>query len=270
MTGPERPDPAHDPSSPAASPSAAFLRALAARPLDMGTLIEQLHRPVHDEDSLIDLMHRASHQAVSLVDDVDWAGVTAQFAGPPFTAASTNRRVMIVDEGQYGQGDGPCLQAMRTDRPVSMTSDQVAAQWPELVQAARDAGVRAFHAEPLHARHHTVGCLNMYSATTGGLQNPDPDLLLVLTEYLDRGLTDYAAAQPGEPDAHRLQQALRTRYTVNQAIGVLMATHGITADQARSNFHHRLTQTSATPEDLAHHIFTEHVDPTYRTDPEPC
>jgi len=71
-------------------------------------------------NSLIDLMFRASHEAVRLVDDVDWAGVTAQFAGPAFTAASTDRRVMIVDEGQYGQGDGPCLQALRTDRPVSI------------------------------------------------------------------------------------------------------------------------------------------------------
>jgi hypothetical protein len=256
-------------SEPAAAPSAAFLRALAAHPAEMAGLIEELHRRVHDEDSLIDLMFRASREAVRLVDDVDWAGVTAQFAGPPFTAASTDRRVMVVDEGQYGQGDGPCLQALRTGRPVSMTSEQVADRWPILAQAVRAAGVRAFHAEPLHARHHPVGCLNMYSATSGGLQDPDPDLLVVLTEYLDRGLTDYSAAQPGEPDAHRLQQALRTRFTVNQAIGVLMATHGITADLARANFRQRLRQTpDASAEQVAGDIIT-HYTATNQADPEP-
>jgi len=36
----------------------------------------------------------------------------------------------------------------------------------------------------------------MYSATTGGLQDPDPDLLVVLNGYLDRGLTDYSAPNP--------------------------------------------------------------------------
>ena len=251
MTGPRQSNAAHDPPT----PSAAFLRALAARPLDMARLIEELHRRVHDEDSLIDLMYRASHEAVRLVDDVDWAGVTAQFAGPAFTAASTDRRVMVVDEGQYGQGDGPCLQAMRTDQPVSMTSEQVTERWPILAAAAREAGVRAFHAEPLHARQHPVGSLNMYSATAGGLQDPDPDLLVVLTEYLDRGLTDYSAAQPGEPDAYRLQETLRIRFTVNQAIGVLMATHGITADQARTSFHQRLAENpDTTPEQAALHI----------------
>lgn len=203
MTG-QHPEPADDPSStppatPPSTPSAAFLRALAAHPLDMARLIEELHRRVHDEDSLIDLMYRATQEAVRLVDDVDWAGVTAQFSGPPFTAASTNRRVMIVDEGQYGQGDGPCLQAMRTDQVITMTSDQVAQRWPVLNQAVRAAGVQAFHAEPLHARQHPVGCLNLYSATHGGLQNPDPDLLVVLTEYLNRGLTDYSATNPANP-----------------------------------------------------------------------
>jgi ANTAR domain len=214
-------------------------------------------------------MYRASYEAVRLVDDVDWAGVTAQFAGPAFTAASTHRRVMIVDEGQYGQGDGPCLQALRTDRPVSMTIEQVVDQWPILAAAAREAGVRAFHAEPLHARHRAVGCLNMYSATTGGLQDPDPDLLVVLTEYLDRGLADYSAAQPGEPDAHRLQETLRVRFTVNQALGVLMATHGITADQAGASFQQRLAETPDTsPEQVALDIITENTNTPNPADPE--
>jgi hypothetical protein len=264
MTGSELP-PTHGSSeSPAVESSAAFLRALAARPLQVAALVEELHRRVRDEDSLIDLMYRASHVAVRLVDDVDWAGVTAQFAGPAFTAASTDRRVMVVDEGQYGQGDGPCLQAMRTDRPVSMTSEQVADRWPVLASAIRDVGVRAFHAEPLHARDHPVGSLNLYCGTAGGLQDPDPDLLAVLTDYLDRGLTDYSAAQPGEPNAHHLQQALRARFTVNQAVGVLMASHGITAEQALISLQQRVAETSGTPEHVARDIITEH---TATTDP---
>ncbi len=270
----ETPPPADDPtSSQSDGPSPAFLRALAARPEDMARLIEELHRRVHDEDSLIDLMHRTSHEAVRLIDDVDWAGVTAQFAGPPFTAASTNRRVMIVDEGQYGQGDGPCLQAMRTDRAVTMTSEQVAERWSTLADAVQAAGVQAFHAEPLHARRLPVGCLNMYSATAGGLQDPDPDVLSVLTEYLDRGLTDYSAAQPGEPDAYRLQEALRTRFLANQAIGVLMATHGITADEARADFTRQLAAAPGTIEQLARAIIARATiappDGPNRADPLP-
>ena len=93
---------------------------------------------------------------------------------------------------------------------------------------------------------------------------------LEMQVYLDRGLTDYSASQPGEPDAHRLQQVLRTRFTVNQAIGVLMATHGITADLARAGFHQRLGRTAyASAEQVARDIINQHTPGTEQTDTGP-
>jgi hypothetical protein len=194
--------------------------------------------------------------------------VTAQFAGPPFTAANTDHRVLIVDEGQYGQGDGPCLQAMHTDRAVTMTRDEVTDRWPVLAVATRAAGVRAFHAEPLHARGRAVGSLNLYSATHGGLRDPDPDVLTVLTGYLDRGLTDYSAAQPGEPDAHRLQQILRRRQVINQAVGALMAAHGISAAEALQSLVEQAGENSPL-EQFARQVITRHTRSTGMDHPDP-
>jgi GAF domain-containing protein len=220
-----RGDPDQDRMSPA------LLRALAAHPEQMADLIHALHRRVHDEESLLDLMGRASREAVRLITDTHWAGVTAQFAGTPFTAAHTDDRVLIVDEGQYGQGDGPCLTAMRLDQQVAMTIDEFRGRWPQLAHAADTAGVKAFLAEPLHARDRAVGSLNLYSARPQGLR-PDPDVLTVLTDYLDRGLTDYSATQPGEDRALYLQQTLRNRSLIDHATGILMATHDLTPAQA--------------------------------------
>lgn len=212
--------------------SAALLRALAAHPEQMADLMEALHRRVVDEDSLLDLMGRASREAVRLLDDANWAGVTAQFAGTPFTAAHTDDKVLVVDEGQYGQGDGPCLTAMRENRDVAMTADEVQDLWPHLAAIADTAGVRAFLAKPLHARERAVGSLNLYSARAQGLRTPDPDVVTVLTEYLDRGLTDYSAAQPGEQQALRIRQRLLERQTIHSAVGVLMARHDLSAADA--------------------------------------
>ena len=51
---------------------------------------------------------------------------------------------------------------------------------------------------------------------------------------------------------------LRIRFTVNQAIGVLMATHGITADQARTIIQHRLADNpDITPEQAALDIIAD-------------
>ena len=113
--------------SPAASPpeSAALIRALAAHPEQMANLIEALHRRALDADALLNLMGRIAREAVRLLAGVGWAGITAQFDGPPLTAASTDTRVLIVDERQYLADDGPCLRAMRTGVTVAMTRQQV-------------------------------------------------------------------------------------------------------------------------------------------------
>jgi hypothetical protein len=238
--------------------SAAMTRALAAHPTDMARLTTELRRRVSDEDSLIDLMHRSSREAVRMLSGVDWAGVTAQFAGSPFTAAHTEQLVLVVDEGQYGQGDGPCLQALRTGRAVTMSSEEVSARWPLLDRAVRAAGVRSFHAQPLHARNHAVGCLNLYGGKPGTL-NPDPDLLAVLTEYLDRGLTDYSARQPTDTDPAQLHDMLRIRLRINQAVGVLMAVHGIDATTARDLLDQEAGDTEQPLAEIAGAIIRRHT-----------
>ena len=188
----------------------------------MVELMLTLHRRVHDEDSLLDLLARAAREAVRLIDDADWAGVTLRFAGEPFTAAHTDRRVLIVDQGQYGQGDGPCLAAMRTDQWVAVTGTETRPRWPHLARIAETAGVRAYLATPLHAGNRAIGSLNLYSARAEGLRTPDPDVLTVLTGYLDRGLTDYSAAHPAQDGGLTVQQLLRDRRVITHAVDIVV------------------------------------------------
>jgi GAF domain-containing protein len=256
MTIPGRPAPAPDDWPVAVS--AALLRALTAHPEQMADLIEALKRRVVDEDSLVELMTRAAREAVRLIQDTHWAGVTAQFAGIPVTAAHTEERVLVVDEGQYGQGDGPCLAAIRLDRPVAMTIEQVRKRWPGLARIADTAGVRSFLAEPLHVRDRAVGSLNLYSARAGGLRTPDPDIVTVLTGYLDRGLTDYSAAQPGEPQAVQLRQHLLDRQLIDTAVGLLMVQHAVSAAVAADLLEHNAARQGCAVRQAAADLITAH------------
>jgi hypothetical protein len=105
-------------------------------------------------------------------------------------------------------------------------------RWPSLARIADTVGVRSFLAEPLHVRDRPAGSLNLYSARTGGLRTPDPDIVTVLTGYLDRGLTDYSAAQPGEHQAVALRQRLLDQQLIATAVGLLMQRHSSSAAAA--------------------------------------
>ncbi len=213
-------------------PTPALLRSLAANPPIMADLIGALHRRVRDAPSLVDLMGRAAREAVRLLPGVHWAGVTAQFGGRPFTGTSTDPRVLVVDESQYSTDDGPCLRAMRTDTPVSMTVAEVTATWPVLGTAASQAGIRSFLAVPLHVDGEPFGAFNLYSAEpTADLV--DPDVLAVLTEYLDRGLTAFRNLDLQPTVEAALRTAVDGWVVVEQAVVVLMNGHGFTADYAR-------------------------------------
>lgn len=213
--------------------SAAWTRAEAANPVLVADLTLELDRRVHDEDSLLDLMNRASSEAVRILTPTSSAGVTAQFAGDPFTAAYTDGAALLIDEGQYDQNDGPCLRAMRTGESVVMSLAAVSDAWPEVAEAARSVGVASFRAEPLHVAQRSVGSLNLYSDSAAGLGHVDADLLTVVTDFLGQGLTDFSVIYPGEVQAYLLRAVVYRRDLISQAVGVLMAQHATDPAQAR-------------------------------------
>jgi transcriptional regulator with GAF, ATPase, and Fis domain len=211
--------------------SPALMQALAAHPEQMADLVGTLDGRVLDVETLLDLMGRICRAAVRLLDGVGWAGITAQFDGPPLTAAHTDRRVLIVDEHQYQLDDGPCLQAMRTNTVVAMTAAQIGQQWPKLGLAARQNGVHTVLAVPLEANDRPVGALNLYSPNDT-TTSPDADVLRVLTEYASRGLADFQNSEPHPDREEVLRRALARWSTVEQAIAILMHVHGFDNDYA--------------------------------------
>jgi hypothetical protein len=221
---------------------------------------------VHDGDSLLDLLERVCRAAVRSLRDVHWAGVTARFAGAPFTAAHTEQRVLVVDRAQYAQGDGPALTAMRTDRKTAATVEHARRRWPLLAGAAAAAGVRSFLSEPLHAGGRTVGSLNLYSDRPGGLrtQELDPAPLSVLAAYLDRWLADYHAGRPGADGATRSQSILRDRRTVHHAITVLTAARGLTAPAAAAALYRRANDRGMPVRRIADEVIHHHDTTRHR------
>ncbi|SDP28743.1 ANTAR domain-containing protein [Nakamurella panacisegetis] len=249
-------------TSPPASPpeSAALMRALAAHPLEMAHLVHALHRRALDADMLLDLMGRIGREAVRLLPDVGWAGITAQFDGPPMTASHTDTRVLIVDERQYQAQDGPCLRATHTGMAVAMTATELSRVWPQLAQVARQVGVQAILALPLFANGRSVGALNLYSSRSL-VPTPDLDLLIVLTEYAGRGLTDFQNSDPAPSADEVLRRTVADWVEVERAIEVLTRTYGFGVDWAREVLIDLAQDWGRTVSDQAAHVISDNPAP---------
>lgn len=173
--------------------------------------------------------------ASTAVSGCEWAAITSWPAGrEPRTLVSTGEVAQAVDDLQYRLGDGPCLTASGDDAPVWAPDLAAETRWPSFCAATQAEtpvrGVLSFHlADEPHR-----GALNLYA------DEPDAfDAQAVNTGALfathARVLMIHAAAAN---QAHHLTQALSSSRQIGAAVGILMAAHKVTADDAFEMLRH--------------------------------
>lgn len=246
------------PASP--SESAELIRALAAHPDQMATLIQALHGRAVTSEALLDAMGRLSREAVRILGGVDRAGVIARLDGPAVTVAGTDHRVLMLDDRQFSDGDGPGLQAVRTGAVVAMDVTQLAVAWPVLAHTALRAGIGGVMAVPIHLDSTPVGALNLYSASPA-VPTPDPDLLTVLTEYAQQNLSDFITYHPPPVAAAALHAAVAQWTVVEHAIRLLRELYGFGNDYALDVLTDQAHDWNRTLPDQAAHVIANLTPP---------
>jgi GAF domain-containing protein len=180
------------------------------------------------------VLQRSVEQVVQAVPGADMASVSIlrDDSTTAETVASSSERVWAVDDDQYAAGDGPCLEAARTGRIVRVGVEQATERWPEFARSARAAGVASYLSAPLHVDKEFAGSLNLYSEQAHGFGDLDEALLRLYTTAADAAIANARRYAQARDLATQLSQALDSRAVIDQARGILMATHGIDADQA--------------------------------------
>jgi hypothetical protein len=73
-----------------------------------------------DASRVDDLLARIVQLAVTMIGPAQYASVTAERDGAPTTVAMTNELALEVDEAQYNEAAGPCLDALDSGVPLSV------------------------------------------------------------------------------------------------------------------------------------------------------
>jgi transcriptional regulator with GAF, ATPase, and Fis domain len=201
-------------------------------PTMLGKMLVTAGRSIADEDDLLTLLQRVAGIAQEVIDGADSAGVTIDFGGRTYTAVHTDQRTLQVDDDQYDAGDGPCLHAARTGTTVLVDATAAVDRWPRFAAAAAAEGIYSFLAAPLHAAGQPLGSFNLYGRTRSAFDTLDGEILDLLTATVSRTIGDFARFRSASDVAESIERALATRGPIDQAKGMLMAIHGIDADQA--------------------------------------
>ncbi|MDQ6695880.1 MAG: GAF and ANTAR domain-containing protein [Actinomycetota bacterium] len=193
-----------------------------------------LHRPLGSQGSLQDELDRIAHLARDMVAHVNHVGITILDGDTPSTAAASDPEALTLDEAQYQLGDGPCLTAHRQMQPVEVLSMAEDERWPRFTDTALAHGVHGSLSMPLTAEGESIGALNMYASTVGPFTDADRQKVESFAEQASIALANALSFLRVTELTEQLREALQTRDVIGQAKGVLMARHGITAEEAFS------------------------------------
>ncbi|GAB3586814.1 GAF and ANTAR domain-containing protein [Amycolatopsis endophytica] len=212
-------------------------QAPLARLDDVTAALENLRGGIDEEEPLDAVLQRLAETAVNAISDADAVSVTVLDETGPHTAAITHDDLIGIDQAQYTAGEGPCLLAVRTHEPVRAVSKPDGG-WPAFAAAAQECGVLAYLAVPLllgtgnQDGEELVGSLNLYSRVDGAFDPFDQKLMRLFTGAASAAISNARRWYHARQQIRHLENALTSRAEIDQAKGVLMAVHGISATEA--------------------------------------
>jgi GAF domain-containing protein len=159
-------------------------------------------------------------------------GLTVCRDGQAFTAAGSDAFAAQIDEIQYESDQGPCLDAIRTGQAIKVDDLAGEARWELFRPRALAHGAVSSLSHPLAVSGQVVAALNLYATRRGAFGPTDRTLAETLAEHCTAALAVILRQAEQTLVQQQLDDAMRSRSVIDQAIGILMAQRRCTAGQA--------------------------------------
>ena len=211
---------------------------IQADELDLQAALTGLATMVADAYTVDEMLSQVAQFAVQSIPGADGAGVT--LIHPPGRQglriqawSVTADFVRDIDILQYDEAhEGPCITSMETGRVAvsgSLGSDR---RWPRFGGRVARMGVHSALALPLTIGEQVIGGINSYAHTRDAFTE---HAVALGTQFSAPAAVSVYNAQLLASTRQRttqLQEALRTRAVIDQAIGIVRSRSGGTAEEA--------------------------------------
>ena len=204
------------------------------RATEAGEALERLGRLSLRELSMESLLQSMADLTKRVMPGDAEASVTLLIKSTPHTVVDTGPLALDLDEAQYDRGDGPCLHTARNGVSVEIGDTRVDDRWPDYAGYVAEHGVLSVLAVPLilAGEEQVAGSLNIYARAAEAFDEASREVAT--------GFAPYAAVAAGTVQAYRgaretadnLHRALESQAVIEQAKGILIERHRLTADQA--------------------------------------
>ncbi len=213
------------------------------------------------QDDIASTQDEVCRIATRAVPGADGASITSFTDAGPKASAASDDWGRSLDELQFVEHEGPCLDCLRTGNVFRVRDLASDPRWPNWAPRAVEQGARSVISLPMTAEGRRVGALNLYSREPDAFDAEAASVAEIISAHAGLA-TQVAAAFFAHRDlGQQLRAAMASREVIEQAKGVLIATRRIPAEEAFQALVGMSQHTNRKLRDVAQALVDEHSRP---------
>lgn len=201
-------------------------------PIDPTGALGELSAALTSGTDMAEILDDVVHLVQKHLPGAEQSSITLIRGTKAATAASTGPLPIALDEIQYEQGYGPCLDAGRNDEILHVDDMATEQRWPQYTPLAIRHGVHSSLSLPLPVESYLVGALNTYATTKGAFDQKSIAIGTALAAHITAAVSFAESAHGHRLQAENLAKAMRSRDVIEQAKGMVMAQQKCSAQAA--------------------------------------
>ncbi|MGV0109220.1 GAF and ANTAR domain-containing protein [Arthrobacter sp. CP30] len=159
-------------------------------------------------------------------------GVTYQHRRLATTVACSSDEARVLDEIQYGFGDGPCLHAISSGSTVVVDDVRTDGRWPDYFEAVASREYYSMMGVPLVLGADSGAALNFYAAAPSTFTSTTQELAEGFAAQAAKALQMVLRVSKHANTSSDLKAAMESRTTIDIAIGIIMGQNRCTQSEA--------------------------------------
>ncbi len=175
-----------------------------------------------DDFDIIELLTVVADRCVDLLDTEAAGILLVDSDGNLRVMAASNEQARMLELFQLQNDEGPCLESHSNSQQVSCPDLHIARDlWPNFASEALNAGFNSVYALPLRHRSVTLGALNLFRSSPELMPDTDVRLAQALADSATIAILQDQAVRDISLKVGRLQHALDSRISIEQAKGMI-------------------------------------------------
>lgn len=225
----------------------------------LSQLFAELSRLVHARPGFDAVARVLVDAAPRLIAGCDHASLMVRSAGQYRTVAASDDIARQVDQLERETGEGPCVDVIDSDAYELDADIATHSQWPGLARRVlAETPVRGMAGYRLLVDGTKAGALNVFSDTAGAMTQESADTGILLASFATVALGGSADHE----QATTLRDGLESNREIGTAIGLLMAAHQITREEAFETLRRASSQLNRKLATIARELVERGPDPT--------